>query len=103
MAVETAADRAVFVEADDFGVAAVYTPAGGSPVALEILLDEPHSFGDLGALGALQIGYVATVRDDDVPSPAAGDSLVVGARTFTVRRAEQDLSGAMWKLGLDLQ
>lgn len=103
MAVESAADRAIFVATDDFGSTATYTPAGGAPVSLSIILDQPHSLGDLGALGALQIGWVATARADDMASPMKGDSLVVGARTFVIQRAEQDISGAFWTLGLDLQ
>lgn len=103
MAVESAADRAIFVSTDDFGVTATYTPSGGAPASIPVILDQPHSIGDLGALGALQIGFTVTVRADDVASPAKGDAIAIGSRSFLVTRCEQDISGGFWTLGLDLQ
>ena len=104
MAVESAADRAVFLGADEFGNAATFTPAGGAAVSLAVLFDRPHELAELGEVGMLATAYRAMLRDDDLAAePVAGDQLVIGAQTFLVGRAGQDISGAFWTLDLDLQ
>lgn len=99
---ENAADRAAFLNADDFGEAATYTPAGGAAASIVVLLDKPHSDATLAALGISQVGYQARIRVDDITLPADGDALVVGSDNFTVRKVEQDLSGTFWTLELEI-
>lgn len=103
MAVETDDDRAAFVHADDFGQSGTYTPAVGAAVPLSLLLDQPHEVADLGGAGVLDVGWRARIRAADVAAPANGDTLAVGARSFRVRNARQDLTGAMWLLDLEIQ
>lgn len=103
MAAENAADRSAFVHGDGFGVSATYTPSGGAASTINVILDQPHTVADIGELGALDVAYRARVRADDVAAPAAGDSLVVGSQTFTVRGFRQDVSGDFWMLDLELQ
>ena len=48
MAVESAADRAIFVGVDDFGVAATYTPSGGSASTVNGVFDNDFIEIDVG-------------------------------------------------------
>lgn len=41
MAVETDEDRAIFFEADDFGVTATFTPNVGQPFTVEGIFESP--------------------------------------------------------------
>ena len=80
MSVESAADRAVFLDADDFGVEATWTKAAGGASTLPGILDDASSL-DAGGLGGSGLGHVAArpgfvCRTADVPSGAAqGDTL----------------------------
>ena len=99
MAVESAADRAMFVNADEFGVTAVYTPFGGAA-------SEPFSgqFDD-PSIAATPFGQVATIdarpsffcAEADLPDGAAGDAsdqlAIVGGRTLQVLSIEPDGTG----------
>ena len=48
MAVESADDRAVFVDVDDFGSAATYTPSGGSASTVNGIFDNDFIEVDAG-------------------------------------------------------
>ena len=48
MAVESATDRAVFVDIDDFGSAATYTPSGGSASTVNGIFDNDFIEVDAG-------------------------------------------------------
>lgn len=85
MAVESAADRAVFVNPDEFGVAATWTLAAGGQSSLNGV------FSDALAEGVARNQSLATrvsgffCRTADLPSGAkAGDRLAVAGRAFRV-------------------
>ena len=48
MAVETATERAIFFEADDFAVTASYTPQGGSATNINGIFDNEYFEADAG-------------------------------------------------------
>ncbi len=93
MAVESAADRAAFVDPAEFGTAAVFTPAGGPGVAVNGLFDDQFAGPRLAGLAieAREITFLA--RSADLPGAQQGDSLTIGATTYTVRSVRPDGAG----------
>ncbi len=107
MAVESAADRAAFVDTDEFGVAATYTAAGQAAVSLNGILDEPTE-DRLGGAGPGLRSNVAifTVRTADLPGDArsgerSGDRLVIASRTFRPQGFDRDVTGDMTVIMLE--
>lgn len=80
MPVESAADRLVFLDADDFGVEATWTKQGGGASTVTGIIDDGSAM-DAAGLGASGLGQVVSrpsfvCRAADVPSGAAqGDTL----------------------------
>lgn len=98
MAVESAADRAVFVSTDDFGASAVYTPAGGAASdAIAGIFDRPSMAVEMTEAASIDARPTFWCREADLPDGAegdAGDELVVtGESTFTVWSIEPDGQG----------
>lgn len=103
MAVESAADRAAFVNADEFGAAATFTPSGGgAAVSLNVALSRPTDRMP-GRAGFEAAAYTALARQDDLASSPRGGTLVIGAQTFKVSRAGQDVVAGFWDMDLELQ
>lgn len=96
MPVESAADRAVFTNPDEFGAIASYTVAGGSPVALEGIFDDDYQL--LGAFdnapgieGSSPVFHVVT---SDLPAGYAnGDAVTVNSINYTVVELMPDGTG----------
>jgi len=85
MAVESAADRAAFVNPDEFGSAATWTLAAGGQSSLNGVFSEGAAPGvDRNAALAPRVPAFFC-RTADLPSGAApGDKLTIGARAFRV-------------------
>lgn len=108
MPVESAADRAAFFNATEFGLAATYTPPAGAAVQCVILVnkaDPEAKFGDAEPrAGQVEIACNA----DEVATPAKGGTFgppsasVAGrdelAVTYTLmdRPRRDGLDGATW-------
>lgn len=95
MPVESAADRAVFVNPDEFGATAIYTPAGGAASdPIPGMFDDPATSTDLTQ--AVTIDARPTFFCDESLLPAdaetgAGDTLAIeGEGTFEVVSVEPD-------------
>lgn len=102
MAIETDTERAIFLNTDEFGVSATFTPDGGSPSTISVLLENPYfkiegeeSFVEESKLGVF-------VRDSDVLSIAHGDEFVINSVTFQVKEVMPDGQG-MTLVGLEKQ
>ncbi len=94
MAVETADDRAIFVGTDDFGVAATYTPSGGSGVSINGIFD--NDFIEIDAGGGVGVAMQQPrfhCRTADVSSAAEGDALVVDSVNYIIRIVQDDGTG----------
>ena len=103
MAVESATDRASLFATADWAVAGTYTPAGGAGIAVDAILDEPHTDAGVGLVGVVDRGYVARVRVDQLGAAARGDSLAIGAVTWRVRKAMREgPDGQVWLLELEI-
>lgn len=99
MPIESAADRAVFVNADEFGTTAVYTPAGGAasdPIAGQF--DDPSrsaAVSDvLATIDARPTFFCAVSALPDAADGDTGDQLdVAGGGSFEVTSIEPDGTG----------
>ena len=99
MPIETAADRAVFLNADEFGASAVYTPAAGGgasdPIAGQF--DDPSRASSLGAIGAIDAVPTFFCQVADLPGAAVGDAgdvlAIAGGYTWQVTAIEPDGTG----------
>lgn len=85
------------------GKAAAYAPAAGSPVACRAIR---QGGGQMVAVGPVMVMLERVqfhVRREEVPAPAAGATLTVGADAFTVQAiqpVQRDAEGLLW--GLDV-
>ena len=103
MAVESADDRSYFYAVDDFGVAATYTPAGGSASSVSGIFD--NDFVEVetgGSVSFAQQQATFMCRTADVSAAAEGDSLVIGGENYIIRIVQPDGTG-MTNLILELQ
>ena len=93
MPVEGADDRAVFVAPDEFGVAAVYQPAAGDPVALDGIFDNDASrgFADPG-LASSAPRFICPASA--LPAGASPDDrLSIAGASYWVRVIDPDGTG----------
>lgn len=85
MPVETADDLAVFMNVDEFGVSATYTPQNGTATIISVIFDNDVQETDAGG----QITFVTAVprviaRTIDVPSAAEGDAITINTVDYIV-------------------
>lgn len=104
MSIETADDRAVFFDADEFAHAAIYQPAaGGGSMPVTVVLDRPVERAELpGFLGVKGPARRARLRRDEVADPGVGDTVTIASlgETRTVKTFELDDTGEIWILDL---
>jgi len=98
MPVETAADRAVFVSADDFGVTAYISQNGAAAVSFAGIFDNAHLMVDAGNAGVSSTAPVITCRTDDLAgllygNARSGDQIRIGSDYYTVTDVQADGTG----------
>ena len=94
MAVESASDRLIFFNTDDFASSATYTVQGGSAATIKGIYDNGYNEVDLGGTVAVSsTDPQFTCRTDDVGSASEGDAIVINSTNYTVRRVEDDGTG----------
>jgi hypothetical protein len=96
MAVESAADRLIFLSADDFGVEASYTPvAGGAAATIRGIFDAAFTAVDLSLdVPVTSVGPQIIVRSADLSSGGRhGDTFVIAAATYKARDVQPDGTG----------
>lgn len=93
--IETAADLAVFFDADDFGTAATYRPQGGTPAPLVGVFTAAHTAAAGGEWpGVSTTAPALTVALDHLPPGArAGDEIDMRAAVWAVRDIQPDGTG----------
>jgi len=85
------------------GKAAAYTPVAGSPVACRAIRQGGGQAVAVGPIMVMLERIQFHVRRAEVPAPAAGATLTVGADAFTVQAVQpvqRDAEGLLW--GLDV-
>jgi hypothetical protein len=86
MAVETAADLAVFFNSDEFGLAATYTPPGGGAAIPCIVLRDAQDRQASGTLGRpIMRGTMISVRKAEIAAPAKGGTFVVDGESLVIQ------------------
>jgi hypothetical protein len=94
MAVETANDLAVFLSINDFGIAATYTPAGGSAATVNGIFDNDIVEVDAGGSIAMAVRQPRFLcRTQDVSSAADGDAITINSASYTIRMVDHDGTG----------
>lgn len=103
MAVETDTERAIFVEADDFGVSVTYTPSGGDATTIEGLFDSDFQEVDAGGAVtfAVSVPRLLTLTSN-VSNAAEGDSVTIASVDYVVLSVFDDGQG-MTELRLEKQ
>jgi hypothetical protein len=74
---------------DKFGIDAIYTPAGGDPRTVKVVVDREYIVDSEIATEA----FILQVVDDDVPELAVGDLFEVLAVAYTVVEVKPDFFG----------
>lgn len=95
MSVESAADRAVFTNPEEFGTAAIYTVAGGDPTPIDGIFDNDYQlladFNDgPGISGSSPVFAVTQVMPID---SAAGDTILIDTVNYSVAELMPDQDG----------
>lgn len=101
MPAESAADRASFVETDEFGVAATLTPDGGAAVSIDGIFDGPFDAEPAGdvSVGASTPAFLC--RTADLPSGTDNAAaIVISGVTYRVAEIRDDGTG-MTELALE--
>lgn len=102
MAVESAADRATFLDTDEFGVAGSYVSAANT-ATVNGILDEAFLNVEVNAGAPIASrAYLFECRSADLPSDAAqDDTITISSVVYVVTEIQPDLSGDMTTLILD--
>lgn len=79
-----ASASAVLFADPHLSTAAVWTPAGGDPVALRLMLRRPDQVQDWGEARIVTGTVRADIRTADAPDLAEGDAISVGGAAYTV-------------------
>jgi hypothetical protein len=92
MGIESADDLSDFFLTDDFGVAASYTPDGGSASTVNVLFDNPFNSVplDTGELDVETNTPTALAISSDVASVAHGDAIVISGITYSIVGVQKD-------------
>lgn len=98
MTVESADDRAAFLDDEDFAIEATYTTAASVSAAITGIHDAPHlsrDFGDGAPLSDVRRTFLC--RTADLPNGAvggdAGDTLTIAGTAYRVAGHEPDGTG----------
>jgi hypothetical protein len=68
-----------------FGIDAVYTPAGGEPITVRVLVKRPDTIVGFGETHIHAETATFEVRTSEIASPRPGDQLTAGSETFVVQ------------------
>jgi hypothetical protein len=92
MGIESADDLSDFFLTDDFGVAASYTPDGGSASTVNVLFDNPFNSVplDTGERDVESNTPTALAISSDVASVAHGDAIVISGITYSIVGVQKD-------------
>ena len=94
MAVESAADRLIFLDVDDFGTTASYTVQGGSAVDISGIFDNEFIEVDAGGTVGVAIQQpIFLFRTSAVSSATDGDAITILGVAYTIRIVQDDGTG----------
>ncbi len=97
MAIESANDRAVFFDTDDFAETITWTLAAGGATTLAGIVDDSFEEIELpvsGNASLAQVRLIIAVATADLPTGAAvGDTVTLAAVDYEVMTIEDDATG----------
>ena len=94
MAVETATERAIFFNTNDFGDAASYTPQGGSATTINGIFDDEDFEVDGGGTIGISIQQPRFLcQTSDVSSAREGDAITIKSVAYTIRIVRDEGTG----------
>lgn len=96
MAIESDADRALFLDADEFGVSVTYRKKGTfTDLTLAAIFDAEHSLAGFGdGSDVASVAPQVLMRTADLPSGHGdGDSVTIAGTAYLVRYREPDGTG----------
>ena len=90
MTTESAADRAQFFDTDEFAVSATY---GASTI--NVVFDNAWIEDGPGTAGIASRRAMVLALELDMPSVAAGQTLIIGGTTYTIVEVHPDGAGML--------
>lgn len=82
-----------FIDTDDFGVSATYTPDGGSPVSIDGIFDKEFLAIDEGVVTLSSSNPMFLTKTTNVSSAAPDDTLLVDSVTYKIVEVRPDGTG----------
>jgi hypothetical protein len=101
MALDTAADLGTFFNIDDFAKAGTYKPRAGGTYDVTVILTHHQDRAGLFQTDVQVAGLEGLIRQSEIPEPAEGDELEIGASRYSVRSHRKDEAEVLWFLDLD--
>jgi len=99
LAVAAAMD-AIFQDAN-MAADATWTPQGGAPLPVRVIRKAPDEMTTFGAARILSETTLVDVRVAEMASPKPGDTIIIGADTFTIQgEPKRDRERLIWSLEL---
>jgi hypothetical protein len=81
------------------GVDAQYRQGGaGAPISLRVLRSSPDRMADAFGTEVISASDILSLAIATLPDIAAGDSFSIGNEVLTVRHAERDATGTVWRV-----
>ena len=84
-----------------FSVAGTFARPPAAPSTVRVILRRHDPEINAAVTHVRSRGFEAYLRTADVAEPRDGDTLTVGATTYTVRDAELDAHGLKWRCDVD--
>ena len=95
-----AAVDAIFQDAN-MAAEATWTPQGGAPMPVRVIRRAPDEVVTFGAALILSETTLVDVRVSEIPSPKPGDTIIIGADTFTIQgEPKRERERLIWTLEL---
>jgi len=95
-----AAMDAIFAD-QNMAAEATWTPQGGVPLPVRVIRKAPDELTSFGAARILSDTTLIDVRVFEMPSVKSGDTIIIGADTFTIQgEPKRDRERLIWTLEL---
>jgi len=95
-----AAMDAIFSDSN-MAAEATWTPQGGVPLPVRVIRKAPDELTNFGAARILSDTTLVDVRVSEMPSVKPGDTIIIGADTFTIQgEPKRDREQLIWTLEL---